>query len=514
MNLRYIIIYEMLNKVQCENIMLKNISTTDSTFTERDLEKHLREKDLDRAALQEFTVPSGITRIGLFVFSQCSSLATIKLPDSLAEIDCKAFDGCTSLTTIELPSGMTKIGDQAFRNCTSLKSIVLPDGMTEIASQAFEGCTSLTSIELPSGMTKIGFNAFCDCTSLSSIKLPDSLTKVSCEAFANCSALTAVEFPNGLTKIEPWAFRNCTSLTSIELPPSLTEIGNKAFGRCTSLSSIKFAEGLCVIKSQAFHDCSSLTFIDLPNSLTVIGFDAFHNCTALTSIMLPITLSKDEWVRRNRSELDKLTEDQALNDNERIRDLNDAFKKYLENYVKTFFETQVFRGCNKVQYIVTNQNFDWKRIGVDTSKVQILSYLQYLEQRKPSLFYETGIHNLEPDEVILTHKMINDQDYLPTWDTLKDTFQNKSTTQLRSLHRNLGKDIRAVDDVIPSIGMTINNSPLHDSIFSYMSIKDCDEIFDGSKNLNFIWQTEIKDPKDDLSEVESEQNTVESEKSW
>ena len=70
--------------------------------------------------------------------------------------------------------------------------------------------------------------------------------------------------------------------------------------------------------------------------------------------------------------------------------------------------------------------------------------------------------------------------------------------------------MKAVDDVIPGIGITINNSPLHASIFSYMSIKDCDAIFDGSKNLNFIWQTEIKDPKADLSEIESEQNLVES----
>ena len=73
--------------------------------------------------------------------------------------------------------------------------------------------------------------------------------------------------------------------------------------------------------------------------------------------------------------------------------------------------------------------------------------------------------------------------------------------------------MKAVDDVIPSIGITINDSPLHESIFRYMSIKDCDAIFDGSKNLDFIWQTEIKDPKADLSEIDSEQNLVESDNS-
>ena len=46
-----------------------------------------------------------------------------------------------------------------------------------------------------------------------------------------------------------------------------------------------------------------------------------------------------------------------------------------------------------------------------------------------------------------------------------------------------------------------------------MSIKDCDAIFDGSKNLDFIWQTEIKDHKTDLSEIESEQKLVESDNS-
>ena len=261
----------------------------------------------------------------------------------------------------------------------------------------------------------------------------------------------------GLTRI---------TLKEFSVPDGVTKIGQDAFYNCTSLSSIEFPGSLNEIGLSAFRGCTSLSSIEFSAGVSNIGQEAFSRCTSLTHIEFSESLSE--------------------------------------------IELHAFKDCSRLQYIVTNQNFDWFHLVIDTSKVQILSYLQYLAQKKPSLLEELDTHNLEPHRAYQIYKMLNDKDYLPTWDTLKDTFQNRSTTQLRSLLQKLGKDMRAVDDVIPSIGITINNCPLHDSIFSYMSIKDCDAIFDGSKSLNFIWQTEIKDPKDDLSEIESEQNSVES----
>lgn len=50
-----------------------------------------------------------------------------------------------NITDIELPN-VKIIGDQAFSNCQSLTSITIPNSVTEIGWGVFNGCTSLTSI--------------------------------------------------------------------------------------------------------------------------------------------------------------------------------------------------------------------------------------------------------------------------------------------------------------------------------------------------------------------------------
>ena len=64
---------------------------------------------------------------------------------------------------------VTKIGSEAFRDCTSLASITLPDSVTSISDFAFYCCTGLVSINIPDSITGIGKGAFFYCTSLTDI---------------------------------------------------------------------------------------------------------------------------------------------------------------------------------------------------------------------------------------------------------------------------------------------------------------------------------------------------------
>ena len=42
-----------------------------------------------------------------------------------------------------IPNGVTKLGEYVFCNCTFLTSITIPDSVTNIGRHAFIGCTSL-----------------------------------------------------------------------------------------------------------------------------------------------------------------------------------------------------------------------------------------------------------------------------------------------------------------------------------------------------------------------------------
>jgi hypothetical protein len=234
-------------------------------------------------------LPEGLTSIGNYAFSGCTSLASINLPKNLESIGNYAFSGCTSLASIALPEGLGSIAAQAFFRCTSLASISLPDTLTSIGAQAFYNCTSLASINLPEGLTSIAGSAFYGCISLASVDLPESLEYIETYTFYGCTSLASISLPESLKNIETYAFQGC-ALTSISLPAGLLKIGNYAFYGCTSLEALTL-EGPTAIGSYAFQGCTSLASINLPESLTAIGSYAFYGCTSLASINLPESLT-------------------------------------------------------------------------------------------------------------------------------------------------------------------------------------------------------------------------------
>ena len=145
-------------------------------------------------------------------------------------IDSSAFSECTSLITVTIPNSVINIGDNAFFSCTSLTSVTIPDSVTVIDSYAFYGCTALKSITIPEKVTNIGLNAFTNCTALTSIAIPDSVTDIDSYAFSECAALTSVTIGSGLLTIDIFSFSDCTALKRITIPDNVTTIEFMALG--------------------------------------------------------------------------------------------------------------------------------------------------------------------------------------------------------------------------------------------------------------------------------------------
>ena len=158
----------------------------------------------------------------------------------------------SSVKKVVIEEGVTNIGNWAFSECSSLTSITIPDSVTNIGAAAFDSCGSLTSITIPGSVTSIGTVAFYNCSGLTSITIPDSVTNIGAAAFDSCGSLTSIVIPNSVTSIESYAFSACSSLTSITIPDSVTSIGNNAFDSCSSLTSITIPDSVTSIGNNAF----------------------------------------------------------------------------------------------------------------------------------------------------------------------------------------------------------------------------------------------------------------------
>ena len=105
------------------------------------------------------------------------------------ELPSFVFSGCSGLTSITIPNSVTSIGDLAFCDCSSLTSITIPNSVTIIGGSAFYGCSGLTSINIPNSVTYIGGEAFAGCGNLSTIYFGDNTISIGWGAFSGTAWL-------------------------------------------------------------------------------------------------------------------------------------------------------------------------------------------------------------------------------------------------------------------------------------------------------------------------------------
>ena len=140
-----------------------------------------------------------------------------------------------------MSDAVTEIGQYAFNKCTTLASVKLSNSLTILEKYIFYTCKALTKIEVPEGVTIINQSAFQECTALAEVSLPNSLTEISMAVFRNCSKLTEITLPKNLVTISNNAFKDCTGLKTVIIPAGVKEIKDTAWTGCTNLGEIYYA---------------------------------------------------------------------------------------------------------------------------------------------------------------------------------------------------------------------------------------------------------------------------------
>lgn len=185
-------------------------------------------------------------------------------------------------------SKITEIPFHLFSDCSNVTSIIVPDGISEIGGNAFSGCSSLSSILLPDSITEISNNAFSGCSSLTHIDIPDSVKEFGDWIFTSCSNLQTIKLSNNLTSIPYQCFSGCSSLSSLTIPSSVEEIEYQAFFETTSLNELVLNDGLKVIWKEILRG-SRLKTLVVPETVEKLHYRCFYNAVLLESIYFKST---------------------------------------------------------------------------------------------------------------------------------------------------------------------------------------------------------------------------------
>ena len=111
--------------------------------------------------IRSIVVEEGVTYLGENLFSNCTDVVELKLPDSLKEIH-STLRYC-DLEQLEIPKNVEIIDSYAFQNCTKLWVVYINGPLKKLNFSLFRNCTSLNTIHIPSTVTEISRYAFDNC---------------------------------------------------------------------------------------------------------------------------------------------------------------------------------------------------------------------------------------------------------------------------------------------------------------------------------------------------------------
>ena len=160
-----------------------------------------------------YVIPSTVTTIEAYAFTNNNELLTVKIPASVTTIGTYAFTYCRNLTTVTNLTKVRRFEEGVFSNCFSLSSIYAGD-VHYFGTKAFSNCSKLKTVSTRA-LREMGDSVFYKCTSLQEISIPNTVKSIGKQTFYGCTALKRISFTSAVTAIGDAAFYDCKALSGV-----------------------------------------------------------------------------------------------------------------------------------------------------------------------------------------------------------------------------------------------------------------------------------------------------------
>lgn len=293
---------------------------------------------------------SSVTAINGHAFYNCTSLTTVKLPDTLTAVGDYSFSK-TPITALPDNGKIKTVGDGAFADCQGLEISTVPDSYETIGRFAFMNCKGIKTFTIPATVTSMGRSMLMGCTELTELTLPYAATDAVCAAadgsaspnqsvtdllydehwdsdnieadlsgykltkvnitggekvpsyaFSGLDCVTEIDLSgSNINSIDSYAFNSCTALTGVELPDTLKSIGYASFLNCSAITGFDLPDRLEKIDRFAFEGCDGIRSLVIPDSVTSMGRSMLMRCHCLETLTLPYAATDAEAAKADGS---------------------------------------------------------------------------------------------------------------------------------------------------------------------------------------------------------------------
>lgn len=211
------------------------------------------------SSLKTVSFPNTLQSIGEKAFWG-TNLESISLPESLQTIEGYAFSNCRELRQVTFKgNSCTTLGWSVFSDCSALRDIYLPEGITKIG-YAVLNKSGIVSASVPSTVKVLESRMFDECEKLKEVIFRGKVESIGYRMFGKCKALEMIVIPEGTKSIQKNAFLESKQLKDVFIPLSVESIAldDNDAGKRTVFHVVKGsnAEKFCIEHQRKYDNLS------------------------------------------------------------------------------------------------------------------------------------------------------------------------------------------------------------------------------------------------------------------